>query len=114
MVAVAGVSEAQVIVPVSGCVEPSLRSSSTLNTAVVPTAAVGLIGETFKPTTTGTPTVSVVWPTTVPSVAVIIEAPLATPVANPEASIVAVAVVTEAQVTWPVMSFVVFGPPTFI
>jgi hypothetical protein len=114
IVAVAGVSEAHDIVPLNGCVEPLLSSSRTLNTTVVPTAAVGLVGETFKPTTMGEPTVRVVCPVTPESVAEMTDAPLATPVANPEAFIVAAAVVAEAHVTWPVMSCVVFGPPACV
>jgi hypothetical protein len=55
-------------------------------------------------------TVRVVCPTTPESVAETTEVPLATPVANPEALIVAAAVVAEAHVTWLVMSCVVFGP----
>ena len=47
-------------------------------------------------------------------VAEMTEVPLATPVANPDALIVAVAVVAEAHVTWAVMSCVVFGPPALV
>ena len=51
----------------------------------------------------GAVTVSLVFPLTEPKVAVMVELPAATPVANPPDVMVASAVVPLAQVTWEVM-----------
>src|SRR5579863_1332887 len=106
IVAVAAVPDVQVTAPVRGCVSPLLRSSRAVNGTVVPTAAFGFAGATFKPTATAVPTVRVVCPITPLRVAEIADVPLATAVAKPDALIVAVAAVAEAQVTCPVMSCV--------
>ena len=82
-----------------------------VNCWVAPAAIVGNAGVTAMDMSTFTGvTVRRVCPVIPDSIAETTEVPVATPVANPEALIVAAAVVAEAHVTWAVMSCVVFGP----
>ena len=69
----------------------------------------GLAGVTAIDCSTAGLTVSTVEPVTPPSVALIVEVPVATPVASPAAVIVATAGVAEAHVTWLVRSCVVLS-----
>jgi len=107
--AVADVPELHVIVPGTGCVEPSLRSSTAVKSAVAPATIVGFAGEIFSETGTTAPPTASTTPgeTIVPSVAVMVLPPALTPVASPvEAPIVATDTVADAQVTDVVMSTV--------
>ena len=71
-----------------------------VNCWVSPLATLGLAGVTAIDWSTAAVTVSTVEPLTPPSVALIVEVPVATAVARPAAVIVATEVVAEAQVTW--------------
>jgi hypothetical protein len=113
IVAVAVVPEAQVTAPVSGCVVPSLSSSSAVYDTVEPTETVSVPGVTCSPTTTGVPvTVKTVLPVTPLSVAEIVVAPGLTAVAKPAAVIVAFTVRLEDQLTCEVRSCV--GPLAYV
>ncbi len=63
----------------------------------------GLAGVTAIEVRVGAVTVSLVFPLTEPKVAVIVEDPVATPVASPPEVMVATEVVPLVQVTWEVM-----------
>jgi hypothetical protein len=102
IVAVAGVAELQVTLPVRFCVLLSLNVPVAVNCCVRPLATDGFAGVTAMDCRVAAATVRVVEPETTPDVAVIVEVPTATPVAKPPAVIVAVAGVAELHVTLPV------------
>jgi len=98
--------ELHVTVLVIFCVELSLNVPVAVNCCVFPAATDGFAGVTAIDTRVAFVTVSVVDPTTLPLVALIVELPAFTPVAKPEALIVATVVVPDAHVTLPVKSCV--------
>ena len=106
IVALAVVPEAQVTAPVRSRCEPSLYVPVAVNCWVSPAAIEGLAGVTAMLCNVAEVTVSTVEPLMLPSVALIVDVPTATPVARPVAPTVAVAGVPEAQVTDPVRSAV--------
>ena len=75
-----------------------------MNCCFVPFAMLGSVGVTSIVDRVAVVTVSVVFPETSPSVAVIVVVPAATDVARPALSIVTKAVFEEFQVTWAVKS----------
>ena len=77
-----------------------------LNCWSVPTRIVGFAGVTAMLVRRRAATVSVVLPLTAPSVALIVDVPMATPWASPAALMVASAGVADAQVTDAVRSAV--------
>ena len=81
----------------------SLNVPVAVNCRVPLTASDELAGVTAIETSVGAVTVRTVEPLIDPDVALIVDVPMATPVARPELLIVAVAVVSEAQVTELVM-----------
>src|SRR5204863_158306 len=105
--ATAVLDELQVTWVVKSCVVQSLRSAVAVKWRVVPFAILGAVGVTVIVDRVAAVTVSVVFPETSPSVAVIVVVPAATDVARPALSIVAKAVFEELQVTWVVKSCVV-------
>ncbi len=74
-----------------------------VNCCVAPLVIEGLAGVTAIEVRVGAVTVSLVFPLTEPKVAVIVEDPVATPVASPPEVMVATEVVPLVQVTWEVM-----------
>jgi len=104
--------EAVAVVPelhetVSGLVVPSLYRPLAVKSAVPPTGILGVSGEIWIDCSVAAVTVSTVDPETDPSVAEMVLVPMATAVASPPVEMVAVVVVSEAQVTWLVKFFVV-------
>jgi hypothetical protein len=89
IVATPGAEEPHVTVLVRFWVLPSLYVPLAVNCCVVAGAMVGFAGVTAIDTSTGAVTVSVVAPVILLSVALIVEAPVVTPFANPPAVIVA-------------------------
>ena len=84
-----------------------------VNCCVAPLVIEGLAGVTAIEVRVGAVTVSLVFPLIEPKVAVIVEDPVATPVASPSEVMVATEVVPLVQVTWEVMLAVelsVVGP----
>ena len=77
-----------------------------VNCWVSPLATLGFAGVTAIDWSTAALTVSTVEPLIAPSVALMLEVPVATAVASPAAVMVATEVVAEAQVTWLVRSWV--------
>ena len=100
MVATVVVAEAQVTWLVRFCVELSEKVPVAVNCWVKPFAMAGLAGVTAIDCSAGALTVRTVEPVTPLSVALIVDVPVATPVASPAVLIVATDVVAEAQVTW--------------
>ncbi len=78
-----------------------------VNCWVGPAAIEGLAGLTAMLCRVAAVTVSTVEPLTRPSVALMLDVPMATPCASPPALIVATELVADAQVTEPVRSAVV-------
>ena len=74
-----------------------------VNCSVAPLVIEGLAGVTAIEVRVGAVTVSLVVPLIEPKVAVIVEDPVATPVASPPEVMVATEVVPLVQVTWEVM-----------
>src|SRR6266568_890698 len=109
IVATAVLDELQVTWVVRSCVVLSLKVPVAVNCCVVPFAMLGFVGVTPSEVRVAAVTVSVVFPETSPSVAVIVVGPAATDVARPALSIVAKAVFEEPQVTWVVKSCVVLS-----
>jgi hypothetical protein len=110
-VATAAMLDAHVTLSETSWVEASSKKPVAMNCCWVPLAIDGTGGVTAIETRVAAVTVRVVLPLTAPKVAEIREVPAATPVASPNESaafeIVAVAVVSEAQVTLPEMFCVV-------
>jgi hypothetical protein len=98
IVATDGVAELQVAVLVRFCVEPSLYFPVAVNCCVAPLEIDGFAGVIAMDCNVGAVTVSNVEPVTEPDVALTIEVPVATPLANPPAVIVATDGVAELQV----------------
>jgi hypothetical protein len=94
--------ELHVTVLVMFCVEVSLNVPVAVNCCVFPAATEGFAGVTAIDTRVAFVTVSVVEPTTLPLVALIVDVPAFTAVARPAALIVATVVVPDAHVTLPV------------
>src|SRR3984957_13553114 len=107
MVMVEGVSLDQVAVPVTSCVEPSLKVAVALNCCVVPSGRAGFAGVTSTEIITAEVTDSALDPPTEPTLAVMFAIPwvtlLATPAEGPSLLIVATAGVSELHCTVPVM-----------
>jgi hypothetical protein len=99
IVAVEVVPELHVTVPVKFCVEPSLNVPVAVNCWVAPLVIDGFAGVTAIDCNVAAVTVRSVEPEIDDEVAVIVEVPTPTPVASPDALIVAVAVVPDDQVT---------------
>ena len=99
--------DAQATVSVRFCVEPSLYVPVAVNCSVSPFGTDGLTGVNAIDFRVAARTVSVVEPTTLPSVAVIVVAPVASVEARPVVEIVAAAVFDDAQMTEPVRFCVV-------
>jgi hypothetical protein len=95
-------ADTQVTVLVRFCVELSENIPVAVNCWVCPFTMLGLAGVTEIDWSVGVGlvTVSVVWPVTPLSDAVIVDVPAATPVASPALLIVATPVLADAQVTW--------------
>ena len=89
MVATDVFADAQVTWPVRSCVELSEKVPVAVNGSVSPLGTLGLAGVTAIDCRTAGPTVSTVWPVTPPKVALIVEVPVANPLASPSAVIVA-------------------------
>ena len=106
IVAFAGVPDDHVTLPVRFCVELSLNVPVAVNCCVFPAATDGFAGVTAIDDSVAAVTVNVVEPTTAPLVALIVDVPTFTAVANPAALIVAFAGVPDAHVTLLVRSFV--------
>jgi hypothetical protein len=100
MVATEVVAEAQVTWLVSFTVDPSEKVPVAVNCWVSPAGRLGLAGVTEIDSKTAAVTVSTVEPVMPSSVALIVDIPVATPVASPPLVMVATEVVAEAQVTW--------------
>ena len=98
--------ELQVTEPVKFCVELSLNVPVAVNCCVLPAGIDGFAGVTAIDDSVAAVTVNVVEPTTAPLVALIVDVPTFTAVANPAALIVAFAGVPDAHVTLPVRSCV--------
>ena len=97
--AVAGVPEVQATVAEGVCIEPSLHFSWAVKVSELPTATVGVPGETTRETGTGVPlTVKLVLPVTPESEAEINVVPPATAVARPLLEMVATVVMPDVQV----------------
>jgi hypothetical protein len=111
IVAVAVVAEAHVTVVVRSCVVASVYVPVATNCCVVPLAIDGFVGVTAIETSVAGVTVSVVEPTTVSSVALMVVLPVVAPLARPcepaAFEIVAVVVLVEAHRTLSLMSCVV-------
>jgi hypothetical protein len=99
IVAVAGVAELQVMLPVRFCVLLSLNVPVAVNCWVRPLAIEGFAGVTVIDCNVAAVTVRVVEPVIDPDLALIEEVPAATVVASPAALMVATVVVAEVQVT---------------
>jgi methylglyoxal synthase len=99
IVAVVVVPEDHVTVLVRFCVVPSLNVPVAVNCCVAPLAIDGFAGATAIDCNVAAVTVSKVEPEIDDDVAVIVEFPTPTPVARPDALIVAVVVVPEDHVT---------------
>jgi hypothetical protein len=99
IVATVVVADAHVTVPVTSCVELSLNVPVAVNCCVFPAGTDGFAGVTAIDDSVAAVTVSVVDPTTLPLVALIVEVPTFTAVAKPAALIVAFAGVPDAHVT---------------
>jgi hypothetical protein len=80
-----------------------------VNGTVVPTVAEGFTGVTAMDFSLAAVTVNVVLPEILPEVAEIVEPPTATAEARPDVLMVAAAGVADAQVTEPVMFFVLLS-----
>jgi len=105
--AFAAVPEVQLIVPGTGCVVPSVNSSTAVKSSVCPTAIVGFVGVSFRDAATAPVTVSVAGGETMaPTVAVIWLVPVLTLVARPAVLMVATAAVRDFHITAVVMSAV--------
>jgi hypothetical protein len=100
IVATAGVADAHVTWLVRFCVELSENVPVAVNCWVFPLATLGLAGVTAIDCNTAADTVKTVEPVTLPSVALMLDVPGATPVASPPAVIVATDGVADAHVTW--------------
>jgi hypothetical protein len=98
IVAVAVDDEAHVTAVVSSCWVPSLNVAVAVSAWVVPFAMDGNVGLTEIETSTAGPIVRFVEPTMLPSVALIVVVPWATPVATPP-DVIVPAAVDEAHVT---------------
>jgi hypothetical protein len=105
-VAAAAFVEAQVAVVVRSCVEASVYVPVAVNCCLSPLATLGVAGVTAMETSAAALTVSVVFPVTLPEVAVMVVVPVARVVARPLAAMVAVVGVDDAQVTDDVRSSV--------
>ena len=92
---------------VRSCFELSLNVPVAVNCCLFPAATEGFAGVTAIDSNVAFVTVSVVDPTTLPLVALIVELPAFTAVARPPEVIVATVVVPEAHTTLPVKSCVV-------
>jgi hypothetical protein len=99
MVAVAGVAELHVTLPVRFCVLLSLKVPVAVNCCVRPFAMDGFPGVTAMDCSVAAVTVRVVDPVIDPDFALMEEVPAATAVASPAALMVATVVVADAQVT---------------
>ena len=101
IVATEGVADAQVTWLVRFCVELSEKVPVAVNCCGLPLGD-ARVGRRHRDRLQAPPavTVSTVEPVTPPSVALIVDVPVATPVARPAAVIVATAGVADAQVTW--------------
>src|SRR5439155_1501212 len=99
----------QVTWGVRSCVVLSVWVAVAVNCRVVPFAMLGFVGVTAIEERVAFVTVSVVFPETSPSVAVIVVVPAATDVARPALSIVATPVFDELQATWAVKSCVLLS-----
>jgi hypothetical protein len=102
IIAVDGVAEAHVTLPVRFCVLLSLKVPVAVNCCVAPLVMLGLAGVTAMDCNVAAVTVRTVLPVTPFNVPEIDEVPTPTPVAKPATVIVAVDEVAEAQVTLPV------------
>jgi hypothetical protein len=102
IVATVVVTELHVAVPVKFCVELSENVPVAVNCCFVPFAIEGFAGVTAIDTNVAAVTVKVVDPVMPPETALITLVPVATPVANPPAVIVATVVIAELQVAVPV------------
>jgi hypothetical protein len=104
MVAQVVSEEAQFTSVVRFSVELSENVPVAVNCSVSPTGRLVFAGVTAIDLRTAAPTVSTVEPLMLPSVALMVEVPFATPVARPcdpaELEMVATEVVADAQVTW--------------
>jgi len=89
IVATLGADELHAAVLVRFCVLPSLYVPVAVNCCVLPTAIEAFAGVTAIDTSTGAITVSVVEPVILLIVALMLEAPVVTPLARPPAVIVA-------------------------
>jgi hypothetical protein len=99
IVATAVLDEVHTTWPVTSAVDPSVKVPVAVNCWVVPSAIVGLAGVTAIDVTTTGVTVSVVVPPMSPSVAVIVETPVASVDARTVALTVATVVFADAQLT---------------
>ena len=99
IVATEVVAEAHVTCDVRFCVLLSLKVPVAVNCCVRPFEIVGLAGVTAIDCNVAAVTVSTVEPVMLPSFALIVLVPVATPVARPPLVIVATEVVAEAHVT---------------
>jgi hypothetical protein len=104
MVATLALSDAQVTVVVTSCLELSAKVPVAVNGCGVPTVTLGDWGAIAIDTSAAS-TVSVVSPLMLPLVAVMVVVPAVIAVALPPLAIVATAVVDEAQVTCVVRSW---------
>src|SRR5208337_1565110 len=109
MVATDVVAEAQVTWLVRFCVVLSEYVPVAVNCCVCPLGTLGLPGVTAIDCSTAALTVITVEPLILPSVALMVDGPVATAVANPPLVMVATDVVAEAQVTWLVRFCVVLS-----
>src|SRR5208337_4135035 len=109
MVATDVVAEAQVTWLVRFCVVLSEYVPVAVNCCVCPLRTLGLPGVTAIDCSTAALTVITVEPLILPSVALMVDGPVATAVANPPLVMVATDVVAEAQVTWLVRFCVVLS-----
>jgi hypothetical protein len=100
IVATEVVADAHITWLVRSCVELSEKVPVAVNWSVVPTGILGLAGVTAIDCKTAAVTVRTVEPLIPPSVALILEVPVATAVARPPLVMVATDVVADAQVTW--------------
>jgi hypothetical protein len=99
IVATDGVAEAHVTLLVTFCVLLSLKVPVAVNCCVAPLVMLGLAGVTAMDCSVAAVTVATVEPEIAPDVALTVEVPTATEVANPAALMVSTDGVAEAQVT---------------
>jgi len=103
IVAVVVLDDAHVTLAVRFCVELSEYVPVAVNCCVLPATTDGFAGVTAMDTSVAAVTVKLVFPDTLPLVALIVVDPIPAPVATPALLIVATVVVSELHVTLPVI-----------